>query len=107
MKANVRRYSIVAAIVAALFIFSMAAPVIADEYATFTGKIAKSGQFTTPKGKTYWLIGKDAAEITKNINKGVEIKGLERGKQELGDQYKGPTIEVYSYKWLESKPKKT
>jgi hypothetical protein len=106
MEINTRPYLIIVAVVAALFMLSVTAPAIADDVATFTGKITQGGFFMTDKGDKYLLIGDKAAQAMKEVGKRVEIKGLQREKNELGKQYMGPTIEVYSYKWLGGTEKK-
>jgi uncharacterized membrane protein YciS (DUF1049 family) len=106
MKTNIRSYMIIVAVISALFMLSVAAPAIADQVATFTGKITKGGFFMTDKGTTYLLIGDKAAQLTNGVGKKVEIKGMQREKNELNLQYMGPTLEVYSYKWLGKSEKK-
>jgi hypothetical protein len=106
MKTNTRPYLIIVAVVAALFMLSVTAPAIADDVATFTGKITKDGFFMTDKGDKYLLIGKMAPQAMAEVGKRLEIKGLQREKNELGKQNMGPTIEVYSFKSLEGTKKK-
>ena len=90
-------------VVAALFVFAMAAPVMADRFVTFEGTITQEGKFMIDNGSDYWLYGRHAADIKNHVGKKVEIKGLLRENRDtgsLGTIYRGPSIEVYSYDWV-------
>jgi hypothetical protein len=106
MKTNTRPYLIIVAIVAALFMLSVTSPVAAAQYKTFTGKITQEGKLMTDSGASYWLTGKDSSKIQKDVGKRVEIKGLLRKNRNTANVPGGPTIEIYSYKWLGGMEKK-
>jgi hypothetical protein len=90
-------------VVATLFVFAMAAPVMADRVATFEGTVTAEGKLMTSNGSEYWLNGRHADQIESHVGKKVEIKGLLREKTDsssLGGAYRLPSIEVHSYKWM-------
>jgi hypothetical protein len=105
MKTNTRPYMIIVAVVAALFMLSVTAPVFAAEYSTFVGTITKEGRLMTDNGSSYWLTGKDASKIRHDVGKKVEIKGLLR-QGNAASVPGGATIEIYSHKWLKGMEKK-
>jgi hypothetical protein len=105
MKSNNKIYSLMIVVVATLFVFAMAAPVMADRYGTFEGTITSDGQLMTSNGGQYWLYGQHASRIESHVGKKVEIKGLLRentnaSSRSLGSLHSGPSIEVYSYEWV-------
>ena len=108
MKSNRKVNTIMVMVVAAVFVFAMAAPVMADNVGTFEGTIIPEGKLMTSNGSEYWLSGRNADKIENHVGKKVEIKGLLRGETDtsslggayFGGAYRLPSIEVYSYKWL-------
>jgi len=100
MKSDRKVISLMVMLMATLFVFAMAAPVMADGLVTFEGMITSEGKFEADNGRDYWLKGHNAAGIEQHVGKKMEIKGLlreDRGSSGLT----GSSIEVYGLEWLE------
>jgi hypothetical protein len=103
MKSSTKVNSLIM-VVASLFVFAMAAPVMADRLVTFEGMINEEGKFEADNGTTFWLYGHKADDIEQHVGRDVEITGLLRENRDtgsLGTSNMGPSIEVYSYEWDE------
>ncbi len=100
MEMNKKVYAVMMMVVATLWVFAMAEPVMADHYGTFEGTVTSQGQLMTHNGSEYTLVGQQADQIKNNVDQKVKIKGLLRENGGPSDLYSGSTIEVYSYKWM-------
>jgi hypothetical protein len=103
MKTDRKVKSLMLIIAATLFVFAMAAPVMADRLVTLQGKFTEDGKFVADSGREFWLDGPHVWNIEKRLDKKVSITGMlkennDNGK--LGTFYFGPSIEVYRYEWV-------
>ena len=105
MISNKKVKSLMLIVAAALFVFAVAAPVMADRLVTLKGTFTQDGKFVADSGREFWLDGQHVYDIEKHMGKKVEITGMlkensDRGS--FGTFYFGPSIQVYRYEWLRS-----
>jgi len=104
MKTDRKVKSLMMIVAATLFVFAMAAPVMADRLVTMQGKFTEDGKFVADSGREFWLDGPHVYNIEKRMDKEVSITGMLKENEDngkLGTFYFGPTIEVYRYEWVE------
>jgi hypothetical protein len=104
MKTDRKVKSLMLIVAATLFVFAMAAPVMADRLVTLQGKFTQDGKFVADSGREFWLNGQHVYDIEKRLDKKVEITGMLKENNDtgkLGTFYFGPSIEVYRYEWVQ------